>query len=224
MEDVDEDGGWYGGDTDKRVARRESRLPRSGLSLAIMQDTEYEAEQLWAMGCGNVVWEAAAATLRALDAEYSSKGLHGLRVLELGAGTGVCGIACAALGASAVILTDKPDSLQVARKNALACPWSDVLQVQALDWSDPEAGAGFEVDFVIACDCLYQSSVYPALAATIARLGAPCLLSWVCRGKHESTMLDMLCKDGAFESVAVEGHADDGVAIVRATPRPSACP
>ena len=73
---------------------------------------------MFASGDGGVVWEAATATLAHLEATYGDCALQGQRVLELGAGTGLCGLACAALGASHVTLTDLPSALPLLRANA----------------------------------------------------------------------------------------------------------
>ena len=55
-------------------------------------------------GTGGVVWPAARALCR-WQADLAEE-LVGARVLELGAGTGACGLFAAGLGASSVCLTD----------------------------------------------------------------------------------------------------------------------
>ena len=69
---------------------------------------------------GSAVWEGTSVLLQHL---YSlpSAALRGARVLELGCGVGVVGIACAALGAAAVELTDnKPALLSLVKHNIAA--------------------------------------------------------------------------------------------------------
>lgn len=56
-------------------------------------------------GTGGVVWPAARALCR-WQADLAEEELVGARVLELGAGTGACGLFAAGLGASSVCLTD----------------------------------------------------------------------------------------------------------------------
>ena len=87
--------------------------------------------------------------------------------------------------------------------------------MRALQWGEPvELGGHF--DLVIACDCAYRPVDYPALASTIARLGAPCLLSWQSRGKQERQLLDLLAStEPAYESAAVSAEEEaDRAAIL----------
>ena len=95
--------------------------------------------------------------------------LRGARVLELGAGTGVCGIYAAALGASRVLLTDddRPALLSLARSNVslnagLYAEGADI-QVQALVWGDgldiPSSYNGARpYNFIIGSDLSYTAS------------------------------------------------------------------
>ena len=215
MNDDDDDCDWYGGSA-KRSPARTFHLARADVTLTIAQDSLLPNDELWAKGAGAVVWEAAAATLEYLDAAFAPDGLRGKTVVELGAGTGVCGLACAALGAL-VVLTDLPEALPLLRKNAAASPWSSSIEVRELQWGDCTALAGVRADLVLACDCQYQRGAYDVLAATIAELRSPCVLSWVPRGKDEEALLALLA---GFEIVAVS-RPDQAVFIKRATPPPA---
>ena len=107
MED-EEEYGWYCGGS-KTLADRRVALSRAGVCFSVAQETEASNAELFAKGSGGIVWEAADALLRWLDVRYAPSGLKGCTVVELGAGTGVCGLACAMLGAKRVILTDLPE-------------------------------------------------------------------------------------------------------------------
>eukprot|EP00752_Nemacystus_decipiens_P017897 g16046.t1 len=65
---------------------------------------------------GSVVWDAEVLLAHYLDQAYGSR-LRGMRVLEVGAGTGLAGIVAARLGAS-VALTDQSKMLPTLEKNA----------------------------------------------------------------------------------------------------------
>ena len=190
MQDTEDDLPWQCGDA-KTSNERVFTLPRAGIRLCVTQSV-IDRQTMFATGDGGVVWEAATATLEYLDAEYGNGALAGWRVLELGAGTGICGLACAALGASHVTLTDLQGALPLLRDNVQTSEHSEAVDVKALTWGETEiADDGARFDMVVCCDCLYQPSHYAALAATISRLNAPLtLISWQPRGKNEEAFLE----------------------------------
>ena len=223
LDDDDDARAWQSG-TPKQHRTRIFELT-SGQSLSITQDTSMSAEALWACGAGAVVWEAAEATLAYLESAFAPTGLQGKAVVELGAGTGVIGLACAAMGAR-VTLTDLQTALPLLRANAeqnYATTRAhhnitrrlEPIEIKALPWGEPLPD-GLRADLVIACDCVYQPSVYKHLAATIAALGAPCLLSWRARGKQEEVVLEHLASVG-FALTRVHS-TPDGTVITRAMP------
>lgn len=101
-----------------------------------------EAGAVEGEGPGARVWEAGAVL--AMWLEHSRPPLRGVRALELGSGTGVVGLAAAALGAR-VTLTDRaPIAHGPLRANVRlnaelleACGGS--ATAEALDWDDPAA-------------------------------------------------------------------------------------
>ena len=91
------------------------------------------------LGTAFTVWDGSIVLAKHLEHAYAS-GLGGKRVLELGAGTGVVGLAASMLGAD-VLLTDLPvalDNLRAGvRLNARAAKGAPV-EAHALDWFAPE--------------------------------------------------------------------------------------
>lgn len=143
-------------------------------------------------------------------------GLHCVR--RLGAGTGLCGMACAALGAS-VTLTDLSEALPLLRQNSEACLWASRVETCELNWSQQLVIPG-AFDLAVACDCLYRPADYPALADTLTALGAPALIAWRQRERNEAHFLELLSARG-FTIVEVSGvdvNKDAQVRLVRATP------
>ena len=121
---------------------------------------------------GGEVWPAATA-LCAWLANHTAE-VQGTRVLELGAGTGVCGLYAAALGASRVLLTDGGSAslLELCERNVAANaplfapgtrvdtaplrwgPESGVLAAEAAGGGEGGGGGG-ALEWILASDCSY---------------------------------------------------------------------
>ena len=68
---------------------------------------------------GLAVWDGAVVLAKYIE-HLEGQGqciVRGRRVLELGCGTGLCGIACAMMGAQSVVLSDLEYALRGARRN-----------------------------------------------------------------------------------------------------------
>jgi len=103
----------------------------------------------------------------------------GLKVLELGAGCGIVGIAFAKSFPDAkLMLTDLPEAEEIARYNIAASTasaknsGSPNLSYQNLDWAEPlptslEAEA---IDLVLVADCTYNPDVVPHLVSTLSSI------------------------------------------------------
>jgi len=126
---------------------------------------------------GQIVWPVSR-----LVAQYLASGpgvaasLRGARVLELGAGCGLCGVAAAFLGAAEVVLTDnEPEVLAVLAKNAeRPVPGGCALRVREFNWGDGAAAAELGTfPFLLGADVIYWSHCVEALFASAAALLAP---------------------------------------------------
>jgi predicted nicotinamide N-methyase len=120
---------------------------------------------------GLQVWQAAPLLVQRLAALPHL--LAGKRVLELGSGCGLVGLAAARLGASSVVLSDTPSAtgvLELLRENAQlnegeGCP----VTVLALDWGDDVGSEPLpRFDVLLGSDVLYHAHHAPLLARTIA--------------------------------------------------------
>ena len=126
--------------------------------------------------CGRL-WDSGLSLARWLCAQQQVA-LPGLRVLELGSGAGVSGLAAASLGAR-VVLTDLDEALPLLRLNARAngALCAHPPAVTALAWGDADsARACGEVDLVLASDVVYDPEGYEPLLATLRQLAAPRVL------------------------------------------------
>ena len=104
---------------------------------------------------GIALWPAAIA----LAHELAARELRGLRIIELGAGTGLPGIVAASLGAR-VLQTDRnAAALVVCRMNSERN--GVVLEQRAADWTAWRETDMFDV--IIGADILYADSVHPQL-------------------------------------------------------------
>jgi len=144
---------------------------------------------------GCVVWDGAVVLSKSL-ALWSDEGLlslSGLRVLELGAGTGLLALAVAALGAH-VVATEQAERLRLLKKNverhsrgqdSSGAPCQiggrgGSVEVAELDWFSP--GPVRECDLILATDVVYTEEVTTALVKCLsAYIGIPCVVSLALR-------------------------------------------
>lgn len=105
---------------------------------------------------GVALWPAAIA----LAHEIASRPAEGLRVLELGAGTGLPGIVAASLGAR-VVQTDKQEvALFVCKKNAERNGIT-TIEHRAADWTAWDDRERY--DWILGSDVLYAETMHPHL-------------------------------------------------------------
>ena len=125
---------------------------------------------------GQIVWPVSR-----LVAAYLAAGpgvaevLRGARVLELGAGCGLCGVVAAALGAAEVLLTDnEPEVLAVLQKNADRPVPGGALRVADFSWGDDAAAAALGAfPVLLGADVIYWSHCVSDLFASAAALLVP---------------------------------------------------
>jgi len=111
------------------------------------------------------VWPASAEL-----ALHVAGVVRGKRVVELGAGAGLAGLASAVLGAARVVLTDLPENLPLLQRNA-ARNGLDVV-VAAFDWLTPTT-LGERFDVVLAADCVFWPELMVPLLNAIEAVAAP---------------------------------------------------
>ena len=129
--------------------------------------------------------------------------MAGLRVLELGSGTGLASAAAARLGAD-VVATDVSDiSLELLRRAAEAV----AFDVQRLDFTDADAVAALgDFDIIVAADTLYEEAIARATARVVRASRGACIVVDPGRPDGRRAFLDELAVNGGvgrFEPVAV---------------------
>eukprot|EP01039_Chlorochromonas_danica_P001678 gene1678-1832_t len=125
------------------IAGRSFNTDESGLAIGhqggriLIQEVSAAA-----LGTGLVSWDGAVVLAKYLESHEEI--IRGKHVLEVGAGTGIAGMAAALLGASSVILTDLPYALSNLQSNIARTIDNNShlidhnhLNSKMLDWKDP---------------------------------------------------------------------------------------
>ncbi|KAF6263186.1 putative methyltransferase-domain-containing protein [Scenedesmus sp. NREL 46B-D3] len=156
----------------KSLEREESRIAEKiglpGLHLHEMVEEE-DIE-----GTGTLIW-AAGVRLSQHIVKNRTQELKGARVLDLGSGTGIVGIAAACLGAH-VMLTDTRDILpqimeNVHQNGALVEAAGGSATVQELDWNQPDDEVlDQDYDWVFGSDVTYTEEALLPLAKLLRQL------------------------------------------------------
>ena len=148
---------------------------------------------------GACCWPSAVVAARSIAAR---DGVAGLRILEIGAGTGLASAVAARLGAD-VVATDVSDlSLELLRRAAEAA----AFDVRRLDFTDTDAVAALgEFDVVVAADTLYEEAIARATARVVRASRGACIVVDPGRPDGRRAFLDELGL-GRFEPVAVSAE------------------
>lgn len=135
------------------------------------------------LGTGCSVWDGAVTAAKYLEAVVTPAGLAGKNVLELGAGTGLVGIAAGVLGAGHVFVSDLPYALRNAADNvaanasALKCPVDTIV----LDWTCPTEPKSFPsmepvvlppLDFIVGADVVWIDALVEPLVGALTSLAS----------------------------------------------------
>ncbi|ETV97919.1 hypothetical protein H310_09236 [Aphanomyces invadans] len=129
-------------------------------------------------GTGLTIWDGSVVLARYLEHVSLSVGhddnVRGKRVLELGAGTGLVGLAASLCGASHVTLTDLAYALENLSRNVelnRGAISPAAVAVSELDWFAPQSSSFTDgVDMVVGSDIVWVESLIEPLVQTIAVL------------------------------------------------------
>ncbi|KAL3637851.1 hypothetical protein CASFOL_018299 [Castilleja foliolosa] len=186
--------------------------------------------QIPSEGIAFQLWPAAATLVSLLDRHRLNEPTplsslfpsnRRLRLLELGSGTGLVGIAAAALLSSTVTVTDLPNVLPNLRFNAAANSAAVELhggevKVAALSWGQMEAidGGGEDYDVILGSDVVYHEHLYEPLIETLRYflLGRPrkivFLMAHLKRWKKESAFFKKAKKMFDVEIIYTDSPSD----------------
>lgn len=116
---------------------------------------------------GLLLWESAPVLA---DCLLELRPLTGRHVLEIGAGTGLGGLAAHHLGAEVVQIDHAADALDLARANAALNAIDGIEQIVA-DWEDWTPPHRFDV--IVGADILYDQEAHAAITRLIVECIAP---------------------------------------------------
>lgn len=204
----------------------------SGRPLRLSESRDGVYSQLWDAGLGLArylaaappdEWLGACSEWRAADGSAEGP-LAGLRVLELGAGTGVTALALAALGAR-VRATDMAEgSISLLRSNARANGLEKALEAAQLAWGADCGLLREPIHLVVGADVVYIEDCFVPLVGTLRAAvsrGAVGLLAYRrrCEPGVEAHFFHLLQASLHVQRLA-HAQVGLGVALYRLTPRP----
>lgn len=147
-----------------RIGEYEFRLLTVGDVGALLTALPSDAEiPYWA-----ILWESAIALAEWLI-EHPDW-VRGKRVLELGAGVGLCGLVAHALGAQVVQSDYQPDALALCAYNARLNGFPPPAQL-LMDWRDWQHPHRYEV--ILGSDLLYDRTLHAPLLRVLERALMP---------------------------------------------------
>jgi len=182
---------------------------------------EFVIPQDWTgQGVAGVVWDSAVVL-----AEYITKHpeiVKGKSVLELGAGTGLAGLAAASLG-SKVTVTEREEAMDhlisTVERNTEGKHWD--ISAQVLDWtvSYDDSDKFHDFDVVIGADIIYIEETFEYLLKTLKSFASKpeilVLLSCRIRYDRDEHFLNMLKE--LFEIKQIFYEEDRKIKIYSAT-------
>lgn len=127
---------------------------------------------------GHRIWLGARILLHALSSQALLPYLEGKRILELGAGTGMAGIAIIkAVPVRQMTLTDaSPSALGLCEKNCKINGVEENVEIRKLSWGDTLPSSSSEdsdaetlFDTVVAADVLYDLNMWKPILQTASR-------------------------------------------------------
>ncbi|KAI8143910.1 putative methyltransferase-domain-containing protein [Fennellomyces sp. T-0311] len=152
-------------------------IPEYGAVSAITYDllpNGVELAQDLSGGCGGKTWEAADVMIDYFLWKNQQQGnlFEGQKVLELGAGTGLVGLALA-LGCSKLdnmVLTDQIPMMKLMQQNIELNRVKDKVQAEILDWGEDVPESCRAPDVILASDCVYLEVAFKPLLDTLVAL------------------------------------------------------
>ncbi|CAM9518721.1 unnamed protein product, partial [Chrysoparadoxa australica] len=136
----------------------------------------------WDVGIGGGLWSTGVQLVEhfAMFPNLYLSILKGKRVLELGSGTGLVGLAATAFDPCEVAITDLASHLDIIAVNLERnkangiIPDSCIVKVQKYDWGEAlEAGEDAAYDVILGTDVAYYDCLHKPLIQTLRKCSSP---------------------------------------------------
>lgn len=174
-------------------------------------------------GCGGQLWPAGMVLSKYM-LQYHKSDLAGKKVVEIGAGGGLVGLAvaldCDFAEGQKVYITDQIPMLALMQRNIALNHLERNVEALVYDWGSP---APIEIcgkeqprerypDVVLAADCVYFEPAFPLLLQTLGDLIGPGTICYFCfkkRRKADMRFIRDMMKRFTVELVHYDGRDAD---------------
>lgn len=201
------------------------RLRVAGTTLDVLRPRDPEAlvsDEAFGRDEFLPYWASLWPSAPVLAARLAERGMRGRRILELGCGLGVTGLALAALGAEVTATDWATDALELLARNAGRNGVE--LEVRRLDWFAASDGPLFADSgppppcggwpLVVAADVLYEARIREPLLGTLARVVAPDGEAWVADpGRKPAAAFWALAQGAGWDVTELAPDGDAGVTV-----------
>lgn len=151
-------------------------------------------------GCGGMIWDAGVVLAKHM-VRYQLDALRDARILELGAGGGLVGLAVAAARTQRtqpLYLTDLPEMLQLMQLNVRLNQLEQCVKPLVLSWGETltQEVVDFRPNVILAADCVYFELAFPLLLQTLQKLFTLCpdAIAFFCFRKRRKADMQFLKK------------------------------
>ncbi|KAI0012307.1 putative methyltransferase-domain-containing protein [Xylariaceae sp. FL0662B] len=163
-------------------------------------------------GCGGQTWPAGMVLAKHM-LQYHRDDLRQSRILELGAGGGLVGLAVASgcSIAKPLYITDQVEMHSLMEHNIGLNDLGAKVKAAVLNWGQPlaEEIVAFRPDIILAADCVYFEPAFPLLLATLSDLLELCPSATVFFCFKKRRRADMQFLKTARKMFSVAEVADD---------------
>ncbi|KAI8966969.1 nicotinamide N-methyltransferase-like protein, partial [Mycotypha africana] len=127
-------------------------------------------------GCGGKIWEAANVMINYFIGKESngSSLLQNKKIVEVGSGTGLVGLAMAKLCPSIqeMLLTDQLSMMGLLKENITLNKLESTVKAEILNWGEDVPSHMLDADVILASDCIYLEVAFIPLIETLFALTA----------------------------------------------------